>query len=189
MPAGLQLLIMDTTTIYIVFSVCVLVDLLLLAIMPRFYVRIGIPLFIKKTVINDTGVLAARKGMLSSAFEQNKFFDNGTDIWFRTKFSVKILYSLAILSVTKGIFHRKGDTIYCYHVMNVTTLLFIILLAVLPLYYPIDALGMGILALVALALIVFALLRNSQFKEMLEMLYPKPVPLAGSPGSVNQYQK
>jgi hypothetical protein len=164
---------MDATTLYLIFIPCVLIDLIITTIMPKFYTVIGIPIAIRKFTAADSRVLPLKKGMLISGHGQFKFFDDGTDIWFRTKFNIGILYSLAFLSITKGIIRKKDSEIHCYHVINLTTVLAIVLFALLPLYYPIDTIGMVFLVILAAGLLAVTFFRNGQFTSMIDTLYPE----------------
>jgi len=158
------------TLLFIIISITIVIDFIMLLLFPQFYSYIGIP--IKTITVSGYGIrtMSAVKAGFLSNFNTFKFWNDDNCIWFRTKFNLLNIYTIGFLSITKGIIVKEGDKYKCSHVMNLSTCLFILLFSITPFFVAIDSLGIVFLILISIGLVGFTLYRNKQFNEMIKFI-------------------
>lgn len=154
--------------VFMIVSILILIDLLFLKVMPKFYIKIGIPIYKSTIPINksrslkDIGVYMG----ISENF-MYKILDN--ILLYRTKFSYSILCRrFGFLSIVKGEITLQDNNAKIVQRINLTTVFFAFLLAYIIIIEKIDVLGYIFLGVILLIIFLAHLVKNVQIAEVVK---------------------
>lgn len=153
----------------LVFVFLVFIDFILLLIMPKFYFKIGIPIY-KRSAVLSKKVSLRDLGNYFGFTEKYVYKVKGDTILFRTNISNSGFRKTSILSIVKGEAKINNDEINIIQRINLSTLYLIIV--ALYILFAVDfgirykvAMGFFILFLI-FVIFVFAVVRNEEIEKV-----------------------
>lgn len=152
--------------VFIFMSVLCLIDLILLKIMPRFYFRIGIPIYksiidIKQNkTLNDIGVYMGISEEIVYKIRNNTLL-------FRTRFTYSNLYKgTGFLSIIKGEIKMNDNKAYIVQRINLTTLYSSLFILYILITKEIGFVGYIFLGIILIISILYHLVRITQIEKI-----------------------
>jgi hypothetical protein len=152
---------------FIVVSVLALVDLFLLIAMPKFYIKLGIPIYKRSIQLQEGSVKVLDKvKIFFSIFDKLVYKADSDLILFRTKFSYSTLYSIRFLSIIKGEVRLVDGRINIIQRMNLTTVYVIFLVIFTFITEKIKLIGYFVAVVVLIIGYIFHVIKNEEINNL-----------------------
>jgi hypothetical protein len=147
-----------------------LADLVLTVILPKFYVRVAVP--IRRVVVPaETAVdPAGLRERLAAAFPAYRFYSDGGSVWFRSRPGYSGWSRLSAFGRTRGLVTRHGGDWRCLHFLGLSEPLLLLLVASVMAFDPGFVFGWIVLALVAGFLAFTVVVKNREFGAVVEAI-------------------
>jgi hypothetical protein len=156
-------------TSLIIYGVFSLIDFVLLALMPKFYLGIGIPFYKGSFILKEDRTLEDIGDFIEKGTEYiYKICDN--KLFFRTEFTYSLfLREILILSIIKGDIKIKANKGYIVQRINLTTLYTALLLLYIFITYNVHFVGYILLVVGIFGVIFLHRARYTQIDEIRKM--------------------
>jgi hypothetical protein len=149
--------------------VLIFIDLIFSLVFPHFYVKIGIPV-IKKNIKTEKVIDKSQKIIALKTIYLDKFHckTDNNNLWFRTKYNLINLYSLAILFSLKGEIEFCDDRIKLSVYISNYNIIFLLLLIGCLFLVKLDSIGIIMLIVFTIILIGITLIRILTFNKTIK---------------------
>jgi hypothetical protein len=154
--------------ISIVILVAFAADIILTLVLPKFYASIGIPLKWLTMPAGNLADMTALKTKLAAQFEVYAFRGDDEGVWYRNKYRFFSWRRFTTFAATKVIITREGGDLRCRHVLGLSEILLLLLIASVMITDASFAYGWIVIGVVALATFGMAFFKNREFKQVLE---------------------